>query len=176
MNRYTNKPDWNKALAMLINDPVRTTLHAEVLRQVATENDFSIMHIANRTKYLQDLYDHLGSEQAGLVVGTATTLPKKRKREAAQKKDVVLTAYKIGKDGIDERRIRALGLGLPIKQLGALIQAVGRTDRDATGTKKKKPSLILDFVDDHWLFGGTKRVHLEHWEQEGYKVRHIDLN
>jgi superfamily II DNA or RNA helicase len=171
-NRYTKKPDWTKAVSDLVKDEERTRLHAAVLKRVAAENDFSIMHLGTRTQYLKDLHGLLGDKIAGIVTGST---PKAR-REVEQKKDVALTAYNIGKDGMDEERCGALGLGLPCNQIGALLQAVGRTDRDPTGEAKRLPSLILDLVDDHWLFRSSQAIHRKHWEEEGYTIEDIQLN
>lgn len=171
-NKHDGRPEPNKALDALVNDATRTALHAAVLRRAAAQFDKTILHLSKRTKYLTDLHAMLGEDLSGLVVGVAKSAAQLAFRRSQLDKRIVLCAFRIGRDGLDCAAIGGVGYGLPVQMEGSLTQSVGRTDRDAEGKADKPPSLVLDFVDEHWLFAKNKRIHQEYWQRRGFAVVH----
>jgi superfamily II DNA or RNA helicase len=161
---------YSTALSELTQDLDRNLLIAETVHK---HNGTGIsLVLSDRREHCEALAAVLRKSGIQAAVLTGQT-PKKKRGQIIQDLQsgechyLVATGSLIG-EGFDLAGISTLALATPIKFSGRLIQYVGRALRPAPGKDK---AIILDFVDNHPVFGCSARSRRRTYKEQGIHVK-----
>ena len=114
----------------------------------------SILVLANRVQYIQDLHEVFTGKSICLSTLGQTKQAKKERKEALRKLndgeiDAVFATYQLAKEGLDVPNLKYVVFATPVKDEITVIQSAGRVGRKAEG---KKIGTVIDFIDDFSLY------------------------
>ena len=157
--------DYVASITRLVGDKARTTHLAELARACAKEGR-DVLCISDRLDVLKNIHTLL-PDISGLFVGSATTKAKKKKRQEALQKQIILASTNIAAEGLDCGRLNTLVLCTPKKAGPGLEQIVGRIQRGATDFVP----LVVNFYDDYEAWRSMNHARRRWYLAQKFKLR-----
>lgn len=136
---YNGTPKISTMITNISMDLQRNNLIVEKLKNL--EDDRRVLVLSDRISQLQQLYKMLGDSLSGLFTGSV----KKKDKDIAKSKKILLATYSIANEGFDHPVLNTLVFATPRSNI---TQSVGRIYRKHHQIKP----LIIDIVDTFSVF------------------------